>query len=354
MKKILVFLLVLSLCLGLIACAASDKKDETPAAPSAAETTEPAPETEVPTEAPETEAPETEVPETEAPETEAPETEAPETEAPQTEAPETEFQPEYPEDETLCFPYEQPDFTGLSDGAWEAYEEIYPKIVALEDFYYDVETYGYSYMDDLLSAFAIIRELHPETRNYFMLEEDMQEVGDEWVFGGMRSHYFARWDPELSEDKEEIRTAMEAFEQRTQDILAGITEDMSAYERYYYLATVISENASYDYEFVSDADDAPWAGVMGGICICEGYAEAMAYLCQRADLYCTVVSGSSRGVSHAWNLVKLPYGTYHIDVTWADEGGLPGSEGWLRYFMLTQDQILEDHIIIDGTVATGD
>ena len=37
----------------------------------------------------------------------------------------------------------------------------------------------------------------------------------------------------------------------------------------------------------------------------------------------------------------------------ADGSGGPWSTDWMRYFMLTQEQILEDHEIDDGTVATG-
>lgn len=255
--------------------------------------------------------------------------------------------------DTTCFPFEEPDMSWCSEGAWAAYEEIYPKVVELEDFYYDVETYGVDYMEDLLDAFGIIKTLHPETRNYFLLLEDVRENDGVYDFLGMYSQYTCRWDPEESDDKDEIRTAMDAFEQKTEEILAGLNDDMTAYDKYYYLASVISGNASYDYEFVIPADEAPWAGVMGGMFICEGYSEAMEYLCRRANLYCKIVTGSSRGVSHAWNLVKVPSGTYHIDITWADEGGEPGSDGWMQYFMASQDMIELDHEILDGTIATG-
>ena len=247
-----------------------------------------------------------------------------------------------------CYPFEEPEVES-SELGWEIYEELYPKVAALEDFFYDVDTYGYDYMNAMLHAFGIIKDLHPETRNYFMLEEVFD--GDE--FKGMRSSYTARWQDEPTEDKDVIRAGMEAFEGKTEQILEGLTDDMSAYDKYLYLAKAISENASYDYYDESNCSEAPWAGVMGGKFICEGYSEAMAYLCSRANLYCKVVSGSSRGTSHAWNLVKVSSGTYHVDVTWADEQGEPGDPNWMLYFMLTQDMIETDHVIDDGTVATG-
>ncbi len=250
--------------------------------------------------------------------------------------------------DTASYPFEEPEIDA-SELDWEIYEEIYPKVAALEDFYYDAETYGYEYMDAMLHAFGIIKTLHPETRNYFMLEEVFD--GDD--FKGMRSSYTCRWQDEPSDDKAVIRAGMEAFEEKTVEILAGLNDNMSAYDKYLYFAKVISENASYDYDDESNCSEAPWAGIMGGKFICEGYSEAMEYLCRRANLYCKIVSGSSRSVSHAWNLVKVASGTYHVDVTWADEQGEPGGIEWMRYFMLTQDVIEEDHVINDGTVATG-
>ena len=44
---------------------------------------------------------------------------------------------------------------------------------------------------------------------------------------------------------------------------------------------------------------------------------------------------------------------FYIDITWSDEKGLSGSPEWCSYFMLTQDEILIDHEITDGKVATG-
>lgn len=248
------------------------------------------------------------------------------------------------------YPYEDPEFPAFSEQAWKISEELYPKVLALEDFFYDAASYGYEYMDDMMRAYSIIRWVHPETRNYFILEEVFD--GDDFV--GLQSKYGCFYDPEGSEDKGEIRAAITAFEERADEIVAGLTEDMTAYEKYFYLAIAISQNADYDYDHESGMPNAPWAGIMGGKFICEGYSVAMQYLCQKANLYCKCVEGYSRGESHGWNLVKLPTGTYYVDITWADGSGKPGDPYWQQYFILTQEQILYDHEITDGTVATGE
>ena len=129
---------------------------------------------------------------------------------------------------------------------------------------------------------------------------------------------------------------------------------MTAYEKYLYLASRISQNAEFDDSNQSFTDSTPWGGIMGGWAICEGYSAAMTYLCKRADLYCRMVEGAVDNEGHAWNLIRLPQGTYYVDVTWADCEGVPGEESWMHYFAMTQEEIeAADHVVADGTVATG-
>lgn len=49
--------------------------------------------------------------------------------------------------------------------------------------------------------------------------------------------------------------------------------------------------------------------------VCEGIAKGMKYLCDGAGLPCLVVAGTVRGQAHAWNIVRIPRGYRHLDVT---------------------------------------
>ncbi|MCR5274521.1 MAG: metallophosphoesterase [Clostridiales bacterium] len=256
-----------------------------------------------------------------------------------------------PNIDRTCFPYEELELPELTEQQQKIYDDLCEKISNFEPYFYDRKELGFDYMDDILYVTGLVEERHLEFRNYF----DLKEVSDdEGVLSGIQIEYWCKWEAEdPSYDINDVKAGQEAFNKRVDEILSGLTDDMTAYEKYLYLAEQISMNEDYDYEGVASVQAAPWAGVMGGYSICAGYSAAMEYLCKKADLYCITISGLIDNVGHAWNLIKLPEGTYHVDVTWADGTGEVGTAGWYRYFALTQEQIQVDHIINDDTMATG-
>ena len=152
----------------------------------------------------------------------------------------------------------------------------------------------------------------------------------------------------------QIKEEIQIFEEECNLIVSAIPKTLSTYDKYRYLAAVISLRTTYDNDSVGGKPTATiYGAIEGGSSICQGYASGFEYLCRKANLWCTQVSGVSQDTAHAWNLVKLESGTYHIDLTWADaDGNTPLGPAWQSYFMLTQEEILLDHQMDDGTVAT--
>lgn len=82
-------------------------------------------------------------------------------------------------------------------------------------------------------------------------------------------------------------------------------------------------------------------------CVCEGFAKAFKFLCDKIGLECWVVSGkgnSSIGAGpHAWNIVKINGYYHHVDVTWdnqySDSSALPN----YGYMNLSDEEIAKDH-----------
>lgn len=254
----------------------------------------------------------------------------------------------------VSYPYDESNtaYSELSDEQKALYDEMLPKVRDMEPFEYSAEKFGYDVLDNILIAASALCKDHREYEIYF----DIEDVVDGDMTTALRALYFLPSDPNSgSADTEKIKKEVQAFEDDSDLIVAAMPKDFSTYDKYRYLAAVISLITNYDYTLVGGKSAATAYGAIElGMCICQGYSTGFEYLCRKADLWFAQVSGVSQGLSHAWNLVKLDSGTYHVDVTWADaDDNKLLDAGWQSYFMLTQDEILVDHEIDDGTVATG-
>ena len=86
-------------------------------------------------------------------------------------------------------------------------------------------------------------------------------------------------------------------------------------------------------------DSGVYGALVNHLSICQGFAQTYDYLCKRAGLFSLVVSGNTSFGDHAWNIIKLDDGYYHVDTTWMQSNKN-------RYFCLTDKQIAVDHTII--------
>lgn len=255
---------------------------------------------------------------------------------------------------TVSYGYEPTsEYENLTDSQKKLYDEILPKVRKIEDFTYTAAEYGYDTLDDLLIVMGAVNADHPELELYFSIAE----VDDGDMTTALKSRYFmpGGGDVTTDEQKAELRRELEIFDAECEQVVAAMPEGLSTYDKYRYLAIFVSLRTTYDYDGVGgDQIATAYGAIQGGLSICQGYSRGFEYLCQKADLWCKTVIGQSRETSHAWNLVMLESGTYHIDVTWSDNWDIPAdSLDWFGYFMLTQDEILFDHQIDDGTIATG-
>ncbi len=77
---------------------------------------------------------------------------------------------------------------------------------------------------------------------------------------------------------------------------------------------------------------------------CVGYAKAVQYLCDKADIACMVVTGETEsGQTHAWNIVDVDGEWYNFDVTWDDPLLNTPNYKNIRYnYFLVPDSYMED------------
>lgn len=138
-----------------------------------------------------------------------------------------------------------------------------------------------------------------------------------------------------------------AVEQRAQQIIGGITPDMSTVDILRYFHDTIIENCTYDLstEFCGTA----YGALVEGRALCQGYSYAFGYLCNLVGIENTYVTGYA-GEEHMWNMVKINGRWYHVDVTW-DDPTMSGGEEYVTYdYFCVSDKEMSNRTIHEGLV----
>ncbi len=126
---------------------------------------------------------------------------------------------------------------------------------------------------------------------------------------------------------------------RVKEIAAGMPAGgmETDYAKALWMHDVLTHGAEYDKTL---SVHSPEGVLLRGAGVCESYALAYQMLLHEIGVESLYVTGTSRGVSHAWNLVKLGGEWTWVDVTWDDPVG--GEEGY-DYFGLTSALLSRDH-----------
>jgi len=153
-----------------------------------------------------------------------------------------------------------------------------------------------------------------------------------------------------SKDRSTILSHREMLESKVNEILAQIiSPDMTDYQKELAIHDYLVENCEYDMDAVNGREIkaesfTAYGALCLGVAVCEGYAEAASILLNRSGVETKIITGTSKGVAHAWNLVKIDGEFYHLDVTWDDPYQADEKSG-IRYyyFNLSDAEISSDH-----------
>lgn len=145
---------------------------------------------------------------------------------------------------------------------------------------------------------------HFENSMYFYY--DIRQEGDTF------SVSFAQESAEYEADS---AYGLKTAEEKSDAILAAMPDSLTRYGKYLYLAKALCALTEYN-----DTDTGYNTYSIRGVfeegkTVCQGYAEAYAFLCKRAGLFCMFVTGNG----HAWNVIRLNGELYYMDVTWMDD-----------------------------------
>ncbi len=152
---------------------------------------------------------------------------------------------------------------------------------------------------------------------------------------------------------EQITDKQEQIEQAVSECMAGLPAG-DDFDKLCYLYEYIIDRTDY---FLNAPDNQNICSVfLEGESVCQGYAKAYQYLCSRAGIEATLVTGTIResGYGHAWNLVSSNGAYYYVDVTWGDASYSSGTTGTVsaqvpgvnyEYLCITTDEISATHEI---------
>ena len=208
----------------------------------------------------------------------------------------------------------------------------------LEAMTYKCSDYGLDY-PMTCSVFSALRLLHPE---YYFLPGIVLKVNSG---ESLRLTIISEYATAAARDK-----ADELIERAKADILTGIDELPSDYEKVLELHDRIINTIDYAYDAVGEPESAHWAhSIIGAVSnnkagVCETYVKWFNYLLLESDIESYIVTGICHGQNHAWNIVKLDDGKwYDFDLT-LDENSTSDKTGiYYGYFAAPSSVFDENH-----------
>lgn len=145
---------------------------------------------------------------------------------------------------------------------------------------------------------------------------------------------------------EEMSNMNRAAEAAANEIMSGVTDDMTIYDKLKYFHDYLIMHCTSDSEDIYA--NTIYGALVRGKALCEGYAKSFSYLCNKAGIENIIVTGET-DTAHMWNMVKIDGNWYHVDVTWDKPDGMIAEMYpdmvMYQYFLVTDSVIENNHTI---------
>lgn len=149
-------------------------------------------------------------------------------------------------------------------------------------------------------------------------------------------------------DSDTLLQMKKDLQQKACEIIASnVAKNMPPYMKVYIIHNYIINNCKYATDYETNKNPyyyTAYGALINGKAVCDGYASAAKLLFDLCGIENIKVTGTSKGIGHAWNLIKLDNDYYHIDTTWDDPISYNGID-YLKYnyYNLTDNEISIDH-----------
>ena len=148
--------------------------------------------------------------------------------------------------------------------------------------------------------------------------------------------------------QEEARQMGEELETAVDEAASQVDTSLEDYQQALIVHDYLVQNCEYDKERL-DANNVPdishtaYGSLVNKIAVCDGYADAFAYIMKdRLGIACEVIS--SDAMAHAWNMIEIGGQWYHVDATWDDPTWDCIGRVMHNYFLLSDSKISDtDH-----------
>lgn len=188
---------------------------------------------------------------------------------------------------------------------------------------------------DLLAVAEMVRRDYPEFFYYanygysFNSSGEIQSVTFRFMLGGK----------EVKGNSAELKSARTAFDKKVNEIVKGAKG--TDYQKALYLHDYIVNNVIYQ---TTNDDQNAYGALIEGKSVCAGYSHAYQHLLRKVGIESFYITGTSRGIPHAWLLVFLNDECYYTDVTWDDPATNDGTQVLGHYYFdMSYDDISKDH-----------
>lgn len=174
-----------------------------------------------------------------------------------------------------------------------------------------------------------------------------------WCTGEMQvTSYdvYSEIQPMYTYTGEEQAVRQEQIDQAVQECFAGISGDMSEYDKIKYIFEYLVNTV--DYNLDAPDNQNIYSALVAKSSVCAGYSRSSQYLLQRMGIECIYVTGNIPGQgAHAWNIVKCGGQYYQMDVTFGDpvflesegSGNPPPQSINYDYLLCSDAEIMKNH-----------
>lgn len=122
--------------------------------------------------------------------------------------------------------------------------------------------------------------------------------------------------PQYTMSAEERENMQAQVDQKVAEMLSGISVSDSDYAKAKYVYETLARGIEYDAN--AENNQNILSVFLSGRTVCQGYACATQYLLNQLNVPCVIVSGSTDGTPHAWNMAVLDGAPYYLDTTWGN------------------------------------